>query len=257
VSELTETQERFLRDVAKRLPLERVGEAYVFAPMRQGGMETGVAVIAVALEAPVEPDVADPPVAGEACATVDERVHEALDEIQASVASGEAPDAVIDPLVAATADTADDAADDAANEVLAAMQAAADADEVDVTADEAGVGDVETADVEEVAAPATSADAELHDAPLDTDAPPAGAPAASPPARYTVFTARYRLQLKGPDRGKWEVDVVEEADAPLLTVDAVVRGVQRRAGDEIEAERLTAADFLAVVNGQATWPATR
>ena len=88
----------------------------------------------------------------------------------------------------------------------------------------------------------------------DDDLPP---PVPTRVARFTVFTARYRLQLKGPERGKWDVDVVEEADAPLLTVDAVVRGVQRRAGDEIEAERLTAADFLAVVNGQATWLATR
>ena len=54
----------------------------------------------------------------------------------------------------------------------------------------------------------------------------------------TVHTARYRLALKGVDRGKWDVDVVAEADAPLEAVDAVVRGVQRRAGEGSEPERL-------------------
>jgi hypothetical protein len=58
--------------------------------------------------------------------------------------------------------------------------------------------------------------------------------------RHTVFTARYRLTIKGPERGRWDADVVEEADAPLVTVDAVVRGVQRRAGDAAEADRLDA-----------------
>jgi hypothetical protein len=40
--------------------------------------------------------------------------------------------------------------------------------------------------------------------------------------------------LKGPERGRWEADVVDEADAPLVTVEMVVRGVQRRAGEETE-----------------------
>jgi hypothetical protein len=54
-----------------------------------------------------------------------------------------------------------------------------------------------------------------------------------------VFTARYRHVLKGPERGRWEVSVVAEADAPLAAVGAVVRGVQRRAGDVEPAEHLT------------------
>jgi hypothetical protein len=62
--------------------------------------------------------------------------------------------------------------------------------------------------------------------------------------RQTVYTATYRLALKGIDRGKWEAAMQAEADAPLLTVSAVVRGVQRRSGDEMELERLTAADLL-------------
>jgi hypothetical protein len=58
------------------------------------------------------------------------------------------------------------------------------------------------------------------------------------PARHTVVTAHYRLTLKGPDRGKWQVTVVEEGDAPLITVETVVRGVQRRAGDLDDPERM-------------------
>lgn len=61
--------------------------------------------------------------------------------------------------------------------------------------------------------------------------------------RQTVYTATYRLTLKGMDRGKWEATLHAEADAPLLTVGAVVRGVQRRSGDEMEPERLTAEDL--------------
>jgi hypothetical protein len=65
-----------------------------------------------------------------------------------------------------------------------------------------------------------------------------------------VFRARYRLALKGPDRGKWEMDIIEEADAPTLTVDQVVLGVQRRAGDEEEPEHLTAGDLRALLSDE-------
>jgi hypothetical protein len=62
-------------------------------------------------------------------------------------------------------------------------------------------------------------------------------------SRLTIHTARYRLTLKGVDRGKWEVDVVAEADAPLEAVDKVVRGVQRRAGEGAEPDRLSGDAF--------------
>jgi hypothetical protein len=130
-------RERFLAALAEQVPAERVVELYLFQPMRQGGVESGVAVIAAAGEAPA----ADTP----------------------------APDAVV------------------------------------------------------------PADAQPGDA---VDAAPAE-------PRYTVFTAHYKHVLKGPERGRWEVSVVAEADAPLATVGAVVRGVQRRAGDVEPAEHLT------------------
>jgi hypothetical protein len=65
--------------------------------------------------------------------------------------------------------------------------------------------------------------------------------------RHVVYTARYRLVLKGPDRGKWESSVVAEADAPLVTVDAVVRGVQRRSGDVDDPTRLDGDEIRAIL----------
>jgi hypothetical protein len=65
--------------------------------------------------------------------------------------------------------------------------------------------------------------------------------------RLAVYTAQYRLTLKGPDRGKWEFSMQADADAPLLTVDAVVRGVQRRVADAVEPVRLSGEDFRAQV----------
>jgi hypothetical protein len=70
---------------------------------------------------------------------------------------------------------------------------------------------------------------------------------ASAEARHIVFTARYRLTLKGPDRGKWESSIVAEADAPLVTVDAVVRGVQRRSGDVEDPERCSGDELRAML----------
>ena len=139
-----ETRARFLAAIATQLPADRIAEVHLFPAIRQGGMESGVAVIAVELVG-------------------------------------------------------------------------------------AGADDSETLDAD---------DAEL----LEADTPRAPAP-----RRYTVFSARYRHTLKGPDRGKWETSVIEQADAPLLTVDAVVRGVQRRSGDVDEIVRMSGDEVRAVL----------
>jgi hypothetical protein len=75
-------------------------------------------------------------------------------------------------------------------------------------------------------------------------------------SRQTVYTARYRHVLKGPERGDWEADVVAEADAPLVTVDEVVRGVQKRSGDvdEADPDRITGEKLRELVD-QAAEPA--
>ena len=142
-------RERFLAAVAEQVPVDRVVELYLFQPIRQGGVESGVAVIAAA---------ADAPAPAEAAAAPDEP----------SPADG-------------------------------------------------GAGD-----------------------------------AAAEEPRYTVFTAHYRHVLKGPERGRWEVSVVAEAEAPLAAVGAVVRGVQRRAGDVEAPEHLTGETLRAVLGRAPT-----
>jgi hypothetical protein len=124
---LSETRERFLIAIAEQVPADRIAEIHFFNPIKQGGLESGVAVVAVTRHSDTQENAVD---------------------------RGE--------------DTDEDA----------------------------------------------------------------------PPAKHTVYTAHYRLTLKGLDRGKWQVTVVEEADAPLITVETVVRGVQRRAGDLEDPERM-------------------
>jgi hypothetical protein len=137
------TRERFLAAIAGKVDRERIAEAHLFQPMKQGGTESGVAVVAV-----------------------DEGPHV----------------------------TGDDAGD---NEAAAA--------------------------VEEATMPADS--------------------------RLAVYTARYKLTLKGPERGKWDFAMHVEADAPLVTVDKVVRGVQRRSGDAEDPRRLSGEEFRELLGG--------
>jgi len=194
---MTETQQRFLRAIAERVPKEQVVEVHLFPAIRQGGVETGVAVVA---ERPPVPPA------------------------DASAANGdhaEPPTVVglIDPdfAPALAADSPEKEAFEAQrNHAEAAIEARAPLDDEAAPEREDGV---ETDSAQQA---------------LEHQAP----------TRLTVHTARYRLTLKGVDRGKWEVDVVAEADAPLAAVDAVVRGVQRRAGEGAEPDRLTADAFL-------------
>lgn len=139
-----ETRERFFAAIADRLVPDSIAEAHMFPPIRQGGVESGVAIVAVS---------------------------------HGLVSSGEA------------------AAEDVRR---------------------------------------TSLDS-------------ARAPAENVVGRLTIYTAKYRLTLKGPDRGKWEFSLQAEADAPLLTVDKVVRGVQQRSGDAEEPVRLNGEEFRALL----------
>jgi hypothetical protein len=145
---VSQTRERFILAIVAQLPAERLIELHFFAPVRQGGIESGVAVIAASRETEAPPpELADVPAAE--------------------------PD-----------EPAGDAAENGAREM---------------------------------------------------------------PRRYTVYTATYRLTLKGAERGKWEANVVAEADAPLVTVQTVVRGVQRRAGDEEPPERMSGDEVRSVI----------
>lgn len=237
----TDTQRRFLHAVAPRLPIDRVHELYLFAPMRQGGVETGIAVVAAGEAHAVSdaPTVGDDVVAevlspGTVAGDVQtpELMRAVMDAAEAAAEAGDEaePDEVGLDAVASAEDERQGEAHDEAQEIAADALALAQAelDELSDGADAAPVAD--PSEVER-----------------DLAEPPHGPTRAA--ARFTVFTARYRLQLKGPDRGKWEADVVEEADAPLLTVDAVVRGVQRRIGDAAEVERLSGDDLRRLLAG--------
>ncbi len=117
--------------------------------------------------------------------------------------------------------------------------------------------DAGTPDVVEIDAAATDDDSPyapegLHHIAVDAIEESIAYVAEAPPEveRHTVYTARYRLVQKGPERGKWEASVVDEADAPLITVEMVVRGVQRRAGEASDTTRYTGAQIAhALRNG--------
>ena len=168
VSEITE---RFLQVVLAHVPLDRIEELHLFSPLRQGGVETGIAVIAARV----------PLVVVESPAAPEQPFQDDIGEV------AEVTEVVTDELVA----------------------------EEEIVADADDVAVIDTMPV--------------------------------PRLRHTVYTARYRLVQKGPERGKWEADVVAEAEAPLITVDLVVRGVQRRAGEESEIVRYSAPQLAHAV----------
>jgi hypothetical protein len=152
---MTETQRRFLREMARRVGA-RVHEVRLFPAIRQGGIESGVAIVAARpLVLPPEPAVTE---------------------------------------------------GDPSSDVAAALPVVR---EPDVAAAES---------------------------------------APSLDGRYEIFSARYKLTLKGPDRGAWEVDVRHEADAPLETIERVVRGVALRAGEDGEPELLNGARLVAALS---------
>jgi hypothetical protein len=155
---MNEVRARFLKAILDQLPAERIAEVHFFPEIRQGQIETGVAVLAV-VPAPPLPVATEP----------------------AEPLADEAPDEV---------------------------------------------------------APA-----------------PVTASAAAPTERFEVWSAAYRWTRKGPERGKWEVDLTAEADAPLPTVDIVVRGVHERAGEAMETERITNAELQALLS-EPEWQTT-
>jgi hypothetical protein len=197
-----EGRERFLKDIAARVPAHRVEEVHLFPAIRQGGRESGVAVIAVRPGPVSEPSPPAP-----------------LDVTQAA----EPPER--SSTLRGACEPPDDSWLDTDTPLVAGEHPAANA--------------AERVEIE----PAVEAEPQ-----------PRGAP--PPPRRLTIFRARYRLTLKGAERGKWEMDLTEEADAPASTVDEVVRGVHRRAGEESEPERLTGEAFRAALSDEP-WTAAR
>ena len=194
---VSEVTERFLRAVIAKVPLARIEELHLFAPLRQGGTETGIAVIAARVPL-LAVDLAPlPDAVGGTAVHAEQEVDSEL-----KVDTGTEVDTED---VSVAADSTDDSP--------YLSQDNAPGDLIELLASEG-----------------------FDDEAIDDEI---GKVAVQPVLRHTVYTARYRLVLKGPERGTWEADVVDEADAPLITVEMVVRGVQRRAGEETEILRYT------------------
>jgi hypothetical protein len=158
---MTENQQRFLRAIAERIPARQIAQVRLFPTIRQGQMESAVAVVAV------------------------EQLLDARSErvVPLDAFPGDGPPGDALP------------ADDSPGDTPPAHDA----------------GEIAT--------------------------PP------GPDQKFSVLTARYRLAIKGPDRGAWEFEMVHDADAPLDTVERVVRGVSRRVGEDGEPDLLSASDF--------------
>jgi hypothetical protein len=221
-------RDRLLRAIAERIPPERIEEVHLFPAIRQGGREMGVAVIAVHPESPDADETA--PV--EVPAEVGESPPAEADDPNAAASEPEAPDAESVP---------SDAPE------LEALESEGPESE----ALEPGSPELAASEPDPVEQELPEPDA------LEPDAPEA--PASIPPRRFTIYRASYRLTLKGAERGKWEVAIVEEADAPASTVEEVVRGVHERAAVADDGpERLTGDAFRALIAGAgAPWTASR
>ena len=89
----------------------------------------------------------------------------------------------------------------------------------------------------------------------ETEAPQPLTADPSDRSRLSIHTAHFRHTVKGPDRGKWEFSMVHDADAPIETVESVVRGVARRAGEDGEPELLSGDDFQRALS-EPWWTAT-
>jgi hypothetical protein len=222
-----ETRARFLAAIAKQLPADRVMEVHLFNAIRQGGMESGVAVVAVALES-IAPATTSFDVDGGY--VLPPAVAEAV-ELENPAAL-----AVHDQLADEAAFVADEIATDVEDSPYAPVGEPQ-------PGRGHGPGPGPTSElIEPEPGPEPEPGLQLPPEPEPEPQLPS-----KPAVRYTIYSARYRHTLKGLDRGKWEVNVTEEADAPLLTVDAVVRGVQRRSGEADDVIRLSGDEFRAAL----------
>lgn len=87
----------------------------------------------------------------------------------------------------------------------------------------------------------------IRQGPVETGVAVLAASLTAPAVRAEVLTASYRWTRKGPERGTWVVELVAEAHAPIVTVEAVVRGVQERAGEALDAHRMSGDELRALL----------
>ena len=239
---MNDVRTRFLKSILAQIPAERIAELHFFTPIRQGQIETGVAVLAAEPERPL-------PVAEVAAAAAESVTTAVTESTEETIGAG----------VLADGADAERSADEATEEAGAVESAEATAEATaDVAAAAAEVAaEAEDDDSPYADSPAPSA---IAGEPAVADVPsvpsvPSVVSALPPTPRFEIITAAYRWTRKGPERGKWEVDVTTEADAPLPTVGTVVLGVHQRAGEELEPLRLTNAELQQLLS-EPTWQTT-
>ena len=244
----SDARERFILEIAAVLAPERLVEAHFFAPLRQGQIETGVCVLAAL------PEGADPLPSTPRVETEAGKQAAADAQLADAAVAPAAPSAVLDNGRSISADAAPEAtADDGPDPSVMdnPLSKTAEHREDLPTADDAAVGSMGAMD-DASAVPSSAQKAESAAEPTANF--PAGARISS---RHVVYSARYRWTRKGPERGKWESEVVAEADAPLLTVEVVVQGVQQRASEPIEVQKIDGDAVRAMIaQAQQQWPKT-
>ncbi len=243
---MTETQERFLRTVLTRVPLDTVVEMHLFPPIRRGTLETGVAVIATVL-----PPAALTMIEIEAVVAIEDSTlaDVALDDVDTRT---DTP--VHDPLAEA-------------ERVAATVATLEEGDEVGeiFTGDVHDEGDLETVDGEPVAvelpddvstvSSLATDDTAQDDIALTDEIEAVFETVRIPSPRLRILTASYRHTIKGVERGKWSVEVQEEADAPLEAVELVLRGVRHRSTEPADPELVTHDALAALLTPAAVAPA--
>lgn len=252
---MNDTTRRFLNAVLERVTESRIVELRLFPAIRQGGIESGIAVLAV--EPEFEVAAAEPVEMTELVGDLPEVEAAATDEVEVAIehpadlevesTSEVEIDAELLHRVSESPVAHDDiveaAADDASDRetTLEVSTEGVVENEVTLPVDE-GEAEVERA-------PALLADDASMEEPVETVAlgdilalpePDAAASLdANGPKRLSILCARYKLIFKGPERGKWDLEIMHQADAPLETLDRVISGVVRRAGEESEPERFS------------------
>lgn len=264
---MNDTTRRFLNTVLERVPEARIVEVRLFPAIRQGGIESGVAVLAVepetqalldaslAVTAELAADADLPGTEPGAAVLVADRVASDVE-----VAIAHPADASLDPEDAAFgANTAPPVHGDTqvVPDVADAVFEALERESVRIVTTEGvnvrrpmaspAVGerlvDMVTA---ELAADSPALEPDESIALGDILALPSPGSPALPPRqagdggrhqRLAILCARYKLVFKGPERGKWDLEIMHQADAPIETLDRVIAGVVRRCGEESDPER--------------------
>ncbi|MCU0618542.1 MAG: hypothetical protein MUF40_01330 [Gemmatimonadaceae bacterium] len=236
---MTETQERFLREVLARVDAARVAECHLFPPIRRGTVETGVAVLALRVDAP--PAVA--------LVVADDVAAVATDDAEVPVDAVSPSDYELAPDLGMPID-GDALAIAAAREEAPDLDAPVDGDMLTIAAAEGTAPDVDApvdgdaltiaAAAEGAAAPVMVDDlgALLEDSPYAPVPAPVEATLVEPviEPRALIVTASYRSVIKGPDRGQWKLEIIEQGEAPLSAVEVVLRGVRQRSTEPADPE---------------------